>query len=60
MRIVRGMDSHYFDHPFDGEGEILRITNMRLSLQFAHKLLARLEQWPWNTPTRPKSMPSCR
>lgn len=44
MRMVKGMAGHYFDHLFDGEGEILKIINVRLSLQSAHKLKARLEQ----------------
>jgi hypothetical protein len=44
MRMVKGMAGHYFDHLFDGDGEILKIINVRLSLQSAHKLKARLEQ----------------
>lgn len=44
MRMVKGMAGHYFDHLFDGDGEILKIINVRLSPGSAHKLKARLEQ----------------
>lgn len=44
MRMVRSMAGHYFDHVFDGEGEVLRIINVRLSVDSAHRLKARLEQ----------------
>ncbi len=42
--MVKGMAGHYFEHNFEGEGEILKIINVRLSSQSAHRLKARLEQ----------------
>lgn len=44
MRMVKGMAGHYFDHLFDGEGEILKVINVRLSKASALKLRSRLEQ----------------
>lgn len=44
MRMAKSMAANYFDHRFDGEGEILKIINVRLSPQSAQKLKARLEQ----------------
>jgi hypothetical protein len=44
MRMVKSMAGHYFDHLFEGEGEILKIINVRLSERSALKLKARLEQ----------------
>lgn len=44
MRMAKDMADDYFDHRFDGEGEVLRIINVRLAPHSAQKLKARLEQ----------------
>jgi hypothetical protein len=44
MRMVKSMAGDYFDHLFEGEGEILKIINVRCSPSAANKLKARLEQ----------------
>jgi DNA-binding Xre family transcriptional regulator len=44
MRMVRSVSDDFFDDAFDGEGEILRIMNMRVSRNAQRKLKARLEQ----------------
>lgn len=42
MRMVKSMAGDYFNHTFDGQGEILKIVNVRMSRQSAEKLGARL------------------
>ena len=44
MLMVRGMSSDYFDNMFDGDGEILKIMNVRLSRHAHKQLKTRLEQ----------------
>lgn len=44
MRMVKSMAGDYFNHLFEGEGEILKIINVRISRHAAHRLRARLEQ----------------
>ncbi len=44
MRMVKSMAGDYFDHLFEGEGEILKIINVRMSRPSAKKFRARLEK----------------
>lgn len=44
MRMVKNMASDYFDHFFDGDGEILKVVNVRVSRHAASRLRTRLEQ----------------
>jgi DNA-binding Xre family transcriptional regulator len=44
MRMVKSMAGDYFNHLFEGEGEILKIINVRISRHAAHRLRTRLEQ----------------
>lgn len=44
MRMVKSMAGDYFNHVFEGEGEILKVINVRVSVQAATKLRERLEQ----------------
>ena len=43
MRMVKGMAGDYFNHLFDGEGELLKIINVRISPQSRKKLKSKLE-----------------
>lgn len=43
MRMVKSMAGDYFNHVFEGEGEILRVINVRISRAAAIKLRTRLE-----------------
>lgn len=43
MRMVKSMAIDYFNHVFEGEGEILRVINVRISSRAASKLRTRLE-----------------
>lgn len=43
MRMVQGMSEEFFNDPFDGDGEILRIINVRLSKESQERLRFRLE-----------------
>jgi DNA-binding Xre family transcriptional regulator len=44
MRMVKNMAGDYFNHFFDGDGEILKVINVRVSRPAASRLRARLEQ----------------
>lgn len=44
MQMVQGISHEYFNDPFDGEGEVLRIVNLRLSREAQVRLKKRLEQ----------------
>ena len=44
MRWTKAHAPDYFDHPFNGPGETLRVINVRLSAEARAVLLARLEQ----------------
>ena len=44
MRRVAAMAPDYFNHPFDGSGEFMRIINVRVSEPAAVALVARMEQ----------------
>jgi len=44
MRWTKAHAPDYFDHPFNGPGETLRVINVRLSAEARSVLLARLEQ----------------
>lgn len=44
MTMVKGMADEFFDHRFDGKGELIKIINVRLSEQSAELLKRRLEQ----------------
>ncbi len=44
MRMVRSFSDDFFNDGFDGDGEILRIMNMRVSRKAQEQLKARLEQ----------------
>lgn len=43
MLMVQGMSEEFFSDPFDGDGEILRIINVRLSKESQERLRFRLE-----------------
>jgi DNA-binding Xre family transcriptional regulator len=43
-RYIKGQASDYFDDPFDGPGEVMRIVNVRVSREAKVSLLARLQQ----------------
>ncbi|MGV0960702.1 MAG: helix-turn-helix domain-containing protein [Limnohabitans sp.] len=44
MLMVRKMADDYFNHLFEGEGEIIKMINVRVSRHSAMRLRARLEQ----------------
>jgi DNA-binding Xre family transcriptional regulator len=44
MQMVQNVSDDFFNDGFDGEGEILRIMNMRVSRKAQEQLKARLEQ----------------
>lgn len=44
MQMVQSVSDDFFNDGFDGEGEILRIMNMRVSRKAQEQLKARLEQ----------------
>jgi DNA-binding Xre family transcriptional regulator len=44
MRMVQSMSQEFFTHPFDGQGEVLRILNVRLSPTALTHLRTRLVQ----------------
>ena len=44
MQMVQGMSHEFFNDKFDGDGEVLRILNVRLSQSALIQLRARLEQ----------------
>jgi DNA-binding Xre family transcriptional regulator len=44
MRLVKGFSNDYFDHHFEGEGEVLKIINVRVSPEVRESLKARLEK----------------
>ncbi len=44
MRLVKGFSTDYFDHHFEGEGEVLKIINVRVSPEVRETLKAKLEQ----------------
>lgn len=44
MRWTKARAQDYFDHPFCGPGEMLRVINVRISAESRTALLARLEQ----------------
>lgn len=44
MRWTKAHAAEYFDHPFDGPGETLRVINVRISVESRASLLTRLEQ----------------
>lgn len=44
MRYVAAQAVDYFDHPFDGPGEVMRIVNVRISRSAAAAMVSRLEQ----------------
>jgi DNA-binding Xre family transcriptional regulator len=44
MHMVRNMADDYFNHLFEGEGEIIKVINIRVSRRAAIRLRARLEQ----------------
>lgn len=44
MQMVQGMSHEFFNHKFDGDGEVLRILNVRLSQAALTQLRVRLEQ----------------
>ena len=44
MRMVQGISDDYFNNHFDGEGEILRIINIRISKEAQVQLRNRLEK----------------
>lgn len=44
MRWTKAHAPDYFDHPFNGAGETLRVINVRISAESRSVLLARLEQ----------------
>ncbi len=44
MRMVQGMSHDYFDSNFEGEGQVLRILNVRIAKASQARLRLRLEQ----------------
>jgi DNA-binding Xre family transcriptional regulator len=44
MQMVQGMSHEFFNYKFDGDGEVLRILNVRLSQAALTQLRTRLEQ----------------
>ena len=44
MRMVQSVSDDFFNDAFEGEGEILRIMNMRVSRKAQEQLKSRLEQ----------------
>jgi DNA-binding Xre family transcriptional regulator len=44
MSLVKGFSSDYFDHHFQGDGEVLKIINVRVSPEVRESLKAKLEQ----------------
>jgi len=44
MRLVKGVSDDFFNHRFDGPGEVLKIVNVRASIQAQERLKLRLEQ----------------
>jgi hypothetical protein len=44
MRWLRQQTPDYFNHPFNGPGETLRVVNIRVSAEARTTLLSRLEQ----------------
>lgn len=44
MRLVKGFSNDFFDHQFDGQGEVLKIINVRVSPEVRETLKAKLEQ----------------
>ena len=44
MRMVKGMAGDYFNHGFDQPGETLKIINVRVSHEAAHRLKQKLER----------------
>lgn len=43
MRMVKSMAGDYFNHTFEGQGEILKVINVRVSRAAADRLRTRLE-----------------
>jgi transcriptional regulator with XRE-family HTH domain len=44
MQLVKGFSNDYFDHHFQGDGEVLKIINVRVSPEVGETLKAKLEQ----------------
>jgi len=44
MRYVAAQAADYFDYPFDGAGEVMRIVNVRISRAASAAMVSRLEQ----------------
>lgn len=44
MNMVKAMADEYFDHRFDGDGELIKIINVRISNHSSEVLKRRLEQ----------------
>lgn len=44
MKMIKGMADEFFDHDFDGVGELIKIINVRISPESAVQFKRRLEQ----------------